>query len=96
MESSFDNLIPIPIKSTNILKLCYTFNLCIEDAMITSAWYSVEQNKESKKDNRVFIYEINRKSEIFDDLITGFKYLVELNSDVKEILQTSNSRLLNI
>ena len=72
------------------------FELFIEDALLTGAWYSVEQYDPSKNDNMVFTYEINRKSEIFDDFISAFKYLIEINPGVEEKLLAKKSRILNI
>lgn len=95
-KKAFDNLIPIPLKSTGALKLCYSFELFIEDALLTAAWYSVEQYDQAKNDNMVFSYEINRKSEIFDDFINAFKYLIEINPSVEEILRSKKSKILEI
>lgn len=95
-EKAFNNLIPIPLKPTKALKLCYSFELFIEDALLTGAWYSVEQFDPSKNDNMAFGYEINRKSEIFDDFIKAFKYLIEINPGVEELLKSKNSRILGI
>ena len=95
-EKAFDNFIPVPVNSTNALKLCYSFELFIEDALLTGAWYSVEQFDPAKNDSMVFSYEINNKSEIFDDFITAFKYLIEISPNVKEILISKNSRILEI
>ena len=96
MERAYNNLVPIPLKPTNALKLCYSFELFIEDALLTGAWYSVEQYDPSKNDNMVFSYEINRKSEIFDDFIGAFKYLIEINPGVEDILKSRNSKMLGI
>ncbi len=95
-EKAFANIIPIPLKITDALKLCYSFELFIEDALLTGAWYSVEQYDSAKNDNMVFSYEINRKSEIFDDFIGAFKYLIEIEPGVKDILEAQNSRMLAI
>jgi hypothetical protein len=95
-EKAFANIIPIPLKTTDALKLCYSFELFIEDALLTGAWYSVEQYDSAKNDNMVFSYEINRKSEIFDDFIGAFKYLIEIEPGVKDILEAQNSRMLAI
>ncbi len=95
-EKAFNNIIPIPLKPTDALKLCYSFELFIEDALLTGAWYSVEQYDSAKNDNMVFSYEINRKSEIFDDLIDAFKYLIEIEPNVKEVLKSKKSKILNI
>lgn len=95
-EKAFNNIIPVPLKNTDALKLCYSFELFIEDALLTGAWYSVEQYDVTKNDNMVFSYEINRKSEIFDDFIGAFKYLIEIEPGVEEILKSKNSRMLSI
>jgi hypothetical protein len=95
-QKAFNNIIPIPLKQTDALKLCYSFELFIEDALLTGAWYSVEQYDSAKNDNMVFSYEINRKSEIFDDLMKAFKYLIEIEPNVKDILEARKSRMLNI
>ena len=42
-EKAFENMIPISLKPTDALKLCYSFELFIEDALLIGAWYSVEQ-----------------------------------------------------
>ncbi len=96
VERSVNNLIPIPLKPTTALKLCYSFELFIEDALLTGAWYSVEQYDSSKNDNMVFSYEINKKSEIFDDFIGAFKYLIDINPGVEDILKSKNSKMLGI
>lgn len=95
-ERAFNNLIPIPLKQSDALKLCYSFELFIEDALLTAVWYSVEQYDPTKNDNMVFSYEINRKSEMFDDFIKAFKYLIEIEPKAKGILKAKNSRILNI
>ena len=95
-EKAFNNLVPIPLKSTDALKLCYSFELFIEDALLTGAWYSVEQYDPNKNDNMVFSYEINRKSEIFEDFIAAFKYLIEMSPNAEEILKSKNSKMLGI
>ncbi len=95
-ERAFNNMIAIPLKPTNALKLSYSFELFIEDALLTGAWYSVEQFDSNKNDSMVFSYEINRKSEIFDEFINAFKYLIEVYPNAQKILRDNNSKMLNI
>ena len=95
-ERAFQNFIPIPLKPTSELKLCYSFELFIEDAALTGAWYSVEQFDFSKNDSMVFSYEFDRKSNIFDSFIKAFHYLIETYPEVKKVLQSHDSRMLNI
>ncbi|MBE5743085.1 MAG: TIR domain-containing protein [Clostridiales bacterium] len=95
-EKAFANVVPIKLKNSDDLKLCYSFELFIEDALLTAAWYSVEQYDPTKNDNMVFSYEINRKSELFDDFIKAFKYLVEIHPNAEQILKEKKSRILKI
>ena len=95
-EKAFSNFVPIPLKPTNALKLCYSFELFIEDAMLTGAWYSVEQYDPSKNDSMVFSYEIDRKSALFEDFISAFKYLIQIYPHIEEILIAHNSKILDI
>ena len=64
--------------------------------LLTGAWYSVEQFDSNKNDSMVFSYEINRKSEIFDEFINAFKYLIEVYPNAQKILRDKNSKMLNI
>lgn len=95
-EKALNNVVPVPIKQTDALKLCYSFELFIEDTLLTGAWYSVEQFDPTKNDNMVFSYEITKKSDMFDDLMKAFKYLIEIDPTVKEKLIAKNSRILKI
>ena len=95
-EKAFANFIPIPLKPSNALKLCYSFELFIEDATLTGAWYSVEQYDPAKNDSMVFSYEIDRKSALFDEFISAFKYLIKIYPHIEEILSSHKSRMLDI
>ena len=95
-ERAFENFIPIPLEPNNALKLCYSFELFIEDAMLTAAWYSVEQFNPEKNDSMVFSYEFDRRSDIFGMFIKAFKYLIETYPNAKAILVEKESRILDI
>ena len=95
-EKAFDNFIPIPLKPTNALKLCYSFELFIEDASLTGAWYSVEQYDEAKNDSMVFSYEFDRRSNMFESFINAFHYLIEIYPEAKRVLISKNSSILDI
>lgn len=95
-EKAFENFIPIPLKPNDALKLCYSFELFIEDVMITGAWYSVELFDGEKNDNMVFSYEFDRRSEIFESFIDAFNYLFEIYPQVKQILIEKKSKILEI
>lgn len=95
-ERAFENFIPIPLDPNGALKLCYSFELFIEDAMLTAAWYSVEQYNPEKNDSMVFSYEFDRRSDIFDTFIKAFKYLIDIYPNAKKILEDKKSRILEI
>ena len=95
-EKAFENFVPISLKPSNALKLCYSFELFIEDAMLTAAWYSVEQFNPEKNDSMVFSYEFDRRSDIFDMFIKAFKYLIGIYPEAKAILEEKKSRILDI
>lgn len=96
IEQSMNNLIGIPLKNTDALKLCYSFELFIEDATLTAAWYSVEQWDSTKNDSMVFSYEINQRTDVFESLISAFHYLIDIYPEVRETLEKHESRMLNL
>lgn len=96
VDAAFKNLIAIPIKKNDAVKLCYSFELFIEETNLTAAWYSVEQYDSRKNDNMVFSYEINRKSDMFEELLQAFRYLIEVVPGVEKILKDNNSKFFNI
>lgn len=85
---------------SKMLKKCCVFLMPISKHSLSSAEvrreYSVEQQDPAKNDSMVFSYEINRKSEMFDDFIRAFKYLIEIDPTVKKTLEEQNSRILEI
>lgn len=95
-EAAFKNLIAIPIKKNEMVKLCYSFELFIEETNSTAAWYSIEQYDSKKNDNMVFSYEINHRSNMFEELLQAFRYLIEVIPGVKDILIKNNSRFFSI
>lgn len=96
VDEACRNLIAIPIKKNDAIKLCYSFEMFIEETNLTAAWYSIEQYDSKKNDNMVFSYEIAHKSDLFEKLRQAFEYLIEIVPGVKEILLNNNSRFFSM
>ncbi len=95
INEAFSNLVGIPLKETDELKLCFSFALFVNESSMSGAWYSTGQKEqEGIIHDMVMTYNIERQSKIFEQLMDAFEYLVSINESVGATLKTHNSELL--
>lgn len=95
IDGAFANLVGIPIKENDDLRLCYSFALFVNESTMSGAWYSTGQKEQNGVAyDMVMTYSIEKRSKCFDQLMDAFEYMVSINENVEATLRKYDSELL--
>ena len=94
-QKARDNLVFVPVKDSEQLKLCYSFAIFINKSGYSGAWYTTgQQQKLNLVQDIVMTYDIEKDTDLYKKLVDAFAYMISLNESAKTILKEHNSKFL--